>query len=350
MKITIVAGGSGGHIYPALSLASALQEKGHQVSFIGASDRMEKEVIPAKGYPFTALEVKTTRGGVLQKVISVLSMGSSYFQCKKLLKGQDMVIGFGNYISVPVVLAGRSLKLKTVIHEQNSFVGRANRFLDEKVDLVIGSYEEDKKQFKNRNTVILGNPQSSIAARAKKDPAVLRELGLDPERKTVAIFFGSLGSESLMKTMLEYFRCRKGDYQIVYAAGSKHYPLAKEAEEKDVHIFERVDGLSVMKNADLLISRAGATTLAEVTATGTASILIPSPYVPNNHQYYNARALSDNGAAVLIEEKQLQAEKLSETVYELLNDEEKLNDLRKNAAAMANPHVIEDIVERIEKL
>lgn len=350
----MVAGGSGGHIYPAVSLAKALINKGHDVTFVGANDRMEKDVIPSLGYKFIGLDTKTTRGGIKQKINSLLSIGDSYTKCLKLLKGNcDMVIGFGNYISVPVVLAARTLKIKVVLHEQNSFVGRANRMLDKMADLVIVSYQASIKQFKNPNTILLGNPQSSVASNVKKDPKVISDLGLDPNKKTVVIFMGSLGSESVLNVILDYFKLIDGTnvpYQIVYATGVKHYDKAKDYVRDNVAIFDKIDGAAVMANSDLLVSRAGATTLAEITALGTASILIPSPYVPNNHQFYNAKALVDKDAALMLEEKELNAYKLKEMIESLINDDEARLLIGKNARLLGNDNVIEDIIDRIEKL
>ncbi len=352
MKIVMVAGGSGGHIYPALTLARECIDKGHDVFFIGANDRMEKEVIPTSGFRFIGLDMKTTRGGFLQKVKSALSLVSSYFKAKKILKEDDVdiVIGFGNYISVPVLLAARALKIKTVIHEQNSYVGRANRFLDEKVDLVIGSYEENLKQFKNKNLTIIGNPQSSVAIKAPKDEEYLKTFDLDPNKKTLVIFMGSLGSESVMKQILDYFKLTDGSYQILYATGTKHYDRAKEYGNDYIKVVERIDGIKAMKTSTLLLSRAGATTLAEITAIGMPSILIPSPYVPNNHQFYNAKALVDKGAALMIEEKDLSAKVLLEKIDMCMKDDALRQELAFNALKEANTNVVEDIISRLENL
>ena len=352
MKIVIAAGGSGGHIYPALSLAEALKEKGHEPVFIGSNDRMEKDVIPDRGFEYIGLDVLTTRGGILQKIRSIFSMVSAYHKCLKLLQGFDMAIGFGNYISVPVMEAARKLGLKTVIHEQNSFVGRANRMLDRQVDLVIGSYPENLKQFKNPHIRILGNPQSSRAYDLPKDPNVIKELGLDPSLKTVAIFMGSLGSSSVNARLQDYFDRFDGSYQIVYATGRSHYDEVPERfkHQDKLKIFETIDGVRVMNNADLVICRAGATTLAEIAAIGIASILIPSPYVPNNHQYYNGKALVDQGVAIMIEEKDLNGELLNDTVNGLIHDEERLHVMGENAQKTGNPHVLSDMIEEIESL
>ena len=349
MKIVMAAGGTGGHIYPALTLANSLKERGHEVVFFGSKDRLEKDIVPSYGFKFVPFDILSTSGNKLKSLISMIK---AYKRCLGLLDGFDMAIGFGNYISVPIILAAKKKGLKTIIHEQNSFVGKANKMLDQKVDLVIGSYEENKKQFKNPHTLILGNPQSQKALKAKKDENALKDLGLDPSKKTLVIFMGSLGSESVNKVLLDYFKLTDGSYQIVYATGKEYYnDDLKLIEEKDyLKIKERIDGISVMKASTLLVSRAGATTLCEITALGMPSILIPSPYVPNNHQYFNALALVDNKAAIMLEEKDLSANSLNKLVDSLINDDEKLNELRKNALKMANASTIDDIICEIEKL
>ncbi len=352
MKIAMVAGGSGGHIYPALALAEGLKEKGHDITFIGSNDRMEKDVIPQNGFDYIGLDVVTTRGSIIQKIKSILSIVKAFFRCLKLLKGYDLAIGFGNYISIPVMMAAVKLKIKTIIHEQNSFVGRANRMLDRKVDLIIGCYEENKKQFANPNIRILGNPQSSKAYNLKKDPKVIEELGLDPNKKTVVIFMGSLGSSSVNEKLLDYFKLLDGSYQVVFATGASHYEkMLSEVKQSDyLKVFERIDGVNVMNNADLLICRAGATTLSEICAIGIPSILIPSPYVPNNHQYYNGKALVDKDAAVMIEEKDLSGDKLNNTVNALINDDERLKEISANALKLGNPEVLNDIINEVENI
>ena len=289
---------------------------------------------------------------IIQKIKSILSIVKAYFRCLKLLKGYDLAIGFGNYISIPVMMAAVKLKIKTIIHEQNSFVGRANRMLDRKVDLIIGCNEENKKQFANPNIRILGNPQSSKAYNLEKDPKVIEELGLDPSKKTVVIFMGSLGSSSVNEKLLDYFKLLDGSYQVVFATGASHYEkMLSEVKQNDyLKVFERIDGVNVMNNADLLICRAGATTLSEICAIGIPSILIPSPYVPNNHQYYNGKALVDKDAAVMIEEKDLSGDKLNDTVNALINDDERLKEISANALKLGNPEVLNDIINEVENI
>ena len=352
MKIVLVAGGTGGHIYPAIALAEKLIEKGHDISFIGSNNRMEKDIIPSNGFKYTGLDVLSTSGGIKNKINSVLSMIKAYKECLNLLNGQDMVIGFGNYISVPVILAAKKLKLKTVLHEQNSFVGKANKFLDKSVDLIIGSYEENLKQFKNPNTFVLGNPQASKAMSVKKDSKVIKELGLNPKKKTVVIFMGSLGSATITQEMIQFFKLLDGSYQVVYATGKAYYKQVRDnIEDTDfLKIFERIDGINVMINSDLLVSRAGATTLAEICAIGMPAILIPSPFVPNNHQYYNALALTSKDGAIMLEEKDFTALKLNECIKGIINDDARLNMLHENALKLSNRNVMEDIIEKLENI
>lgn len=352
MRIIIASGGTGGHIYPAITLAQALQKAGHKITFVGSTGRMEKDVIPAAGFDYIGLDMKIPGGSLINKANSFVSIVKAYYKCREIVKDYDLAIGFGNYISVPLVMAARNRGLKTVIHEQNSFAGKANKYLDQKADLVIGSYEENKKTFKNPHTLILGNPQSSKAFNIKKDPEVLLNLGLDPDKKTVVIFMGSLGSQTVNKVVIEYLNSLKGDYQVIYASGKQNYAKARAAVKKKDYICvkEAVDGVKVMANSSLLVSRAGATTLSEICAMGMPSILIPSPYVPNNHQFYNAMALIDKNAALLLEEKDLSPASLKAIIEKSINDEELLKSLHENAIKLSNPKVLDEIVKEIEKL
>ena len=352
MRIIIASGGTGGHIYPAITLAQALQKAGHKITFVGSIGRMEKDVIPAAGFDYIGLDMKIPGGSLINKANSFVSIVKAYYKCREIVKDYDLAIGFGNYISVPLVMAARNRGLKTVIHEQNSFAGKANKYLDQKVDLVIGSYEENKKTFKNPHTLILGNPQSSKAFNIKKDPEVLLNLGLDPDKKTVVIFMGSLGSQTVNKVVIEYLNSLKGDYQVIYASGKQNYAKARAAVKKKDYICvkEAVDGVKLMAHSSLLVSRAGATTLSEICAMGMPSILIPSPYVPNNHQFYNAMALIDKNAALLLEEKDLSPASLKAIIEKSINDEELLKSLHENAIKLSNPKVLDEIVKEIEKL
>ncbi len=351
MKIAMVAGGTGGHIYPALTLADELKKRGHELVFMGAKERLERKIVPERGYELIAYDIHTTSGGPWSKFLSLVTMAKTYFKAKKDLKDYDLVIGFGNYISLPIVKAAKKLGIKIVLHEQNSFLGKANKMLYKDCDLLIASYKESIKDLKDQKAIYIGNPQSSIARLYKYDEKLVKELGVDPDKKIVTIFMGSLGSESVNKVLKAYFEsCSDIDYEIIFATGDKEYHKFKDLKLDHVHVFQRIEGARVMASSDLVITRSGASTIAEIIALHTPAILIPSPYVANNHQYYNAKVLSDKKAALLLEEKELNAYKLKETVEAVLNDQEERKALSDNLKAFDAGDVVQMIIEEIDKL
>jgi UDP-N-acetylglucosamine--N-acetylmuramyl-(pentapeptide) pyrophosphoryl-undecaprenol N-acetylglucosamine transferase len=357
MKVLIATGGTGGHIFPALALADDLIKKNpkNEIVFIGTKYRLEKDIIPSKGYRFIGLDISSTSGKLSKKVKAVIKLISAYFQCKRIIKAEkaDICIGFGNYISIPLIKAASKLKIKTIIHEQNSYAGKANIYLSKYVDVVIGCYKENIKQFECDNIKILGNPRSSAALLVKKDKNVLVELGLKADLKTVLIVMGSLGSDSVNKIMKDALKeMANNDYQILFVVGkntSEDYLQCLDCSE---HIVTKdfIDGIEVMANVDLIVSRAGATTLSEITALKLPAIIIPSPYVPNNHQLLNAKVLSDAEAAVLIEEKDLNVTSLVKAINDLINDVQKLKKMSEKMNKFAYVNASSDIINTIETL
>lgn len=350
MKIVIVAGGTGGHIYPALTLADELKSRGHNILFIGSSTRMEKDIIPSFDYEYIGLDILSTRGNIINKIKSLFSIISAYFKCKKIIKGYDVAIGFGNYISLPVIFAAVKNKIKTIIHEQNYFAGKANLILDKKVDYVICSYDETLKEFKNKKSFAYGNPQSSKALSIKIDRNCIADLGLNQNKKTVVVFMGSLGSSSVDKILQEYFLKTDGSYQIIYARGNDNdSTIDNNKFGKHIVIKNKIDGIKYIMNCDLVISRSGATTISEIIACGTPSILIPSPYVPSNHQYYNASLLEKNGGAIVIEERNLNANVLNDTVNSIINNEDKMKMMSLKSKELLKNNIMENFIGVIEK-
>lgn len=345
MKYLICAGGTGGHIYPAITLATKLKELGHQITFIGANSRMEKTLVPKYNFDFIGLDINNYNG-LKGKLLGPISLITNYIKANKIVKDYDVVIGFGNYVSLPVMYAAFHNKKKTIIHEQNAFPGKANMTIEKKCNLVIGSMEENLKYFKNPNTFILGNPQSSTI-KAVKDSGYLKSLGLDETKKTVLIFFGSLGSMTLNETMKEMFKKYDFDFQVLYAAGSSYISEYKDFEKKNVKVLERVEGYKAMAESSLLISRAGASTIAEITSIGIPAILVPSPYVANNHQYYNALTLKNVDAAEILLEKELTADVLYNSICEFVNDSDRLDKMKENALSLSNEDALDKIVEKV---
>lgn len=356
MRYGIATGGTGGHIYPATALVDEIKRKepDSEFLFIGSNNRMEAKEIPALGYRFYGLDVIGTNGGLFSKVTSVLKMSKAYFECRKLIQQEklDVVIGFGNYISVPVILAAHNLNILTFLHEQNSYAGKANRFLGKYVDGIIGCYKENIEQFPKEKVRILGNPRAAVAAQVKKDPKVVEQLGCDPNQPIVVIVMGSLGSESVNKVMKEALvKMGNKPYQVLYVTGKNHYDhfIQDFNVAKNITILPYIDGCKVMVNADLCVVRGGATTAAEITAMGMPSIIIPSPYVPNNHQVKNAEALQNEKAAVMLEEKDLSAEKIVSMIDEMLKDPNLLKSMSCNALKLSKADATDKILDWIKE-
>lgn len=346
----IAAGGTGGHIYPALALADLLKSEGIRVTFCGSSDRLESELIPAKGYPLIELDIKTTRGGIAGKVRYGISLLKSIHYCRSMIREQkpDICVGFGNYISVPLILAAHDLRVKTMISEQNSFAGKANVFLGKYCDAVELAYENSLRDFKKEKCRVLGNPQASAAAVKEADPSILEAYGLDRDKPLVTVMTGSLGSQSVSE-MIDRACDQLEGIQVLIAAGKKN-PYHFVTENRNVRVADYVDGVAMLKLSDLAVCRSGATTLAEIAVTGTPSILIPSPYVPNNHQYFNARELADVGAAVLIEEKDLTPEKLAAEITRLVSDRNLLASMGEGAKTIGKPNAARDMINWMKEL
>ena len=357
MKIIVSAGGTGGHLYPALALVDYIKSQDPEAEFlfVGTTDRLEAHVVPKLGYAYKGLHVKGLSGNPLQKVKNVLLFIKSLGQSKKILKEfkPDLVVGFGGYPSASIVLAASKKKIPTMIHEQNSIIGLTNKILINKVDEIICCYKQALKEFPANKTKLLGNPRASkVWENDLKDVHDLYDIPHD--QKVVVIVMGSLGSATINKTMISALKKMENeDYHVLYATGKTHYEdMKKAASFKDnIHIVPYIDDMpSVLKSSDIIVSRAGATTIAEMTSLGSASILIPSPYVVMNHQEHNAMELVNNEAALMILEKDLNEDVLVDKISLLMNNDEMRNHLKKNAKAMGKPHACEDIYKEINKL
>lgn len=356
MNILISAGGTGGHIYPALALAQAIRDKDEKniVWFIGSNQRMEKDIIPSFDYPFFGLDIDNFKKGMLGKLTSLFKMNQAYWKCRKHIKDNkiDVVMGFGNYITLPVLLAAKHLKVKTLIHEQNALPGKANLFLCKKVDATIGSYTKNEEYFKER-LYIYGNPRASQASKLKVEHDFKSQYGFNEKDKVIVIFMGSLGSSSVNKVLLaSLVELDSLGYKVLYATGNQSYEETKTKLEKleNVKITKSVDGLQALAMASLAITRAGATTLAEMAVLKVPAILIPSPYVPDNGQYLNAKELIEKEAAYLIEEKNLSTESLTKTIIKLMEDEELRLKYQENIKEFAYPKANDDIINLINKM
>lgn len=353
MKVMIATGGTGGHIYPATSLAQILKEELPQVDicFLGTTNRMEAKLLPSLGYRYYGVYMLGTNGGIIKKMQSMLSLGRAYFTCRQILKKEkpDIVIGFGNYISVPLLLCASHLHIPTMIHEQNCFPGKANAFLAKHVDAIVGCYAINQQQFPQDKFYLYGNPQATLASRTTFDPSQLDQLGLDRHKPFILCMMGSLGSSSVSKAIDELIPLLDESLQMVVSVGkSNEYTF--QNHRKNVAIVDYVDGKSLLKGCQFAILRSGATTMAEVCVIGTPAIYIPSPYVANNEQLYNAQQVTNVHGGILLEEKNLTAQALLDAIQQLAFQSDRLYQMSIQTKKQGFPQAAYDMIEKIKEL
>ncbi len=354
LKIVIATGGTGGHIYPALALADQAKKRYKHVDilFIGNNDRMEKDIIPANGYAFYGLKASGLSGSLVAKAKAVWQMVLAQKEAKRILAEfcPDIVIGFGGYVSAPVLLAAKSLHIKTMIHEQNSIVGKSNQVLVNKVDGIVICYEKCFETLPKEKTRLLGNPRATLAIETPFDEAYFKSLQLDDSKPIVLIVMGSLGSSTINEIMVEALKGIE-DVTFLYVTGKKDYEKVKnQFQQTNVHVVDYVNQLAILKRIDLIVCRAGATTAAEICALGVPSILIPSPYVANNHQFYNASVLVDHNCADMIEEKDLNKDVLYDKINMIVHDKQSLATRKQNALAISYPNASETILDFVDEI
>lgn len=345
-KVMIASGGTGGHIYPALALAEEIRRQNETctVIFIGSRSRMEATIIPEHGYRFIPLDVKSTKGGILVKMAAVFSMLQMKKKCIALLKQErpDVCIGFGNYISVPLIMAARQLHIPTMISEQNSAMGKANRFLARFVDAIEVAYPSSAIGLTKEKVRVLGNPQGSFVLH-QSWPA------LPHEKPLVLCMMGSLGSTSVSKALDDALPWLDHDFEVLIVTG-KANPYVFQHLRQGIQTVPYTDGAAMLKACDLAVLRAGATTLCEAAALQVPSILIPSPYVPNNHQVHNAMTFVEAGAAVMIEEKNLDGRKLALCINTLMQDPQRRAQMAVQAGKLAKPMAAPQMVQWLREL
>lgn len=356
MKVIISAGGTGGHIYPALAILNKIKEKepNSEFLYIGTHDRMEKDIIPGLGIPFKTIEIYGFYRKKLYRNFKTISCFiKGYNKCKKIIKefNPDIVIGVGGYVTGPVIYAASKLGYPTFIHEQNSIPGKCNNFLSSHASLIGVSFESSIKDFPEYKTIYTGNPCSEDAI---KKPAIEKsKFGLSENKKLVLIVMGSLGSSKIndfFKDSIALFNQK--DYEVLYVTGKGSYDQFKNLKvPKNVKIVPYIDNMTrIMKKTDVMVSRAGASTLSEITALNIPSILIPSPYVPDNHQFKNAMDLVKNDSAIILEESSLKGDILVRTIDLLISDEKKMQKMRFNLKKSSVPNSATLIYDSIRKL
>lgn len=354
MKIVFAAGGTGGHINPALAAAGEIRERypDAQILFIGTKDKMESRLVPKAGFDFKTISIsgfqrKISVENIIKNIKTLwrlLWVGSAVKNILKEFK-PDVVVGFGGYVSGPVVRTAAKMGIKTAIHEQNAFPGVTNKMLAKSADAVMLAVPKAKEYLECKNEpVVTGLPVRSEILKADKDFA-RAELGVD-EKPLIFSFGGSLGAKTINTAMVDVIADlhKSGKCNFIHGYGQygKWVPDALKEKGVDAKNAKNVDVREYIYDmdkclaaADIIVCRSGASTLSELQAVGRASVLIPSPNVSENHQYHNAMTLVNAGAARVIEEKELTHEKLLATLNELIDNKQLRDEMAANALKLA---------------
>lgn len=360
MKFLFATGGTAGHINPALAVASYIRDnyKDAEIMFIGTADHMESRLVPNAGFAFKTIEINGFKRSFSPKAIvanvkTVFKLIKSEQESKKIIRdfAPDVVIGFGGYVSGPVLQEAAKLHIPCCIHEQNAYPGITNKQLAKQVDRVMLTVEDAAKHLdcKNEPTVTGLPVRGELLNKSKK--SAREELSVPDGKYLVLSFGGSLGAAPLNDSMFDILLRHADDGSVyhIHSVGTNGAEYLDKFVEKGfervsdtvvrkatVEVRKYIDNMDVcMAAADLVVGRAGASSLSEIEAMGKASILVPSPYVAENHQFHNAMALVNRNAARIIEEKDLTAESLSNMIDSLLSSQEQLFEIEKNTKSMA---------------
>ncbi len=356
MRVIIAGGGTGGHLFPGIAVAEEFMKRGRaaRVVFVGTEHGIEARIIPKEGYPIEFLSAEGLVGKTpLKKLKALYLFLVSLGQSRRIILSvrPDIVVGVGGYASVGMVITAHFMGIRTIIMEQNSVAGRANRFLGWFADAIAATYQESISFFPREKTFLTGNPvRNKILVR---DAVDIREaFGLEKDRFTVLIFGGSLGARTINNAMseaLHYLLDLRENIQFVHQTGEKDLKGVKEGYKRLgfacavlPFIYQMADAYSV---ADLIVCRAGASTLSEITAMGKTSVLIPYPHAASNHQESNARKLEDMGAATVILDKHLSGEVMAKVIRGLYDSPEKRREMQKASKAFGRTDAAEKIVD-----
>ena len=365
MRVILAAGGTAGHINPALAIADKIKYlfPESEILFVGAPDGMEAGLVKKAGYNFRAfkmagLQRKLSVNNIIRNIKAAYYYINARSNAKKLLKEfrPDVVIGTGGYVSAPVLLSAAKMGIKTVTHESNSLPGMTTKMLSRNVDKVFVVDEAAVKRLPvQENAIVTGNPLRNNIPIEDREQARKR-LGLK-DGITILSFGGSLGANKITEAVVELLKWEstRDDINHIHGYGGNGREMFDSLMEREqvkrtdrMILKEYIDNMyTCMCAADIIISRAGAMTLTEIKAIGRASVLIPFPQAAENHQYYNALSMVDSGAAILIEDKDLEKTKLKELVTELVQNPEKLREMGENAAKAGTTNAADVIVSQI---
>ena len=362
LRVIISGGGTGGHIFPAISIANAIKARYQEakILFVGAQGRMEMQRVPQAGYDIKGLPIQGFDRKNLLKNIKVLFMiWKSQRMAKQIIREfQPMVaVGVGGYASGPTLNKAASMGIPCLIQEQNSYAGVTNKLLAKKAEVICVAYEGMDRFFPAEKIIITGNPvrQQLLDCKLSKEEA-LKSFGLDPQKKTILIVGGSLGARTVNESVLQHLdEIRSSNVQIIWQTGKYYYSemLKQLNNHTDVPTLKPTDFIADMgaayKAADLVISRAGASSISEFCLLGTPVILVPSPNVAEDHQTKNAMALVDKDAALYVKDAEAR-EKVIALALQTVNDDARLASLSTNILKLALPDSAEIIANEVIRL
>lgn len=362
MRIIISGGGTGGHIYPALAIASGIKKRlpGTRILYVGSYQGMESRIVPQQGWDYQGIDISgINRSSMLKASRSLVKFPRSFFQGWDIAKNfkPDIIVGTGGYASFPVVLAGTFIPCRTVIHEQNAVPGLANRTLAKRVDQVLLTFEEAARYMPTNKVRVTGLPVRREILEVSPEKA-RRRLGLKTGLFTLLAFGGSQGAATINRAMLEVVERLVGkELQIIWITGPQHYNELKESVEQrrlsepqggNLLMIPYMDNMEdALAVADLAVCRAGAGTLSELAILGLPAILVPYPYAAENHQEKNARALEKKNAAAMVIDEFLDGDTLVKKIQALHDQPEVLGNIADNIRKEARPTALEDILDAI---
>jgi len=373
-RAIVSGGGTGGHIFPAVAIADEIKRRNPdaEILFVGATGKMEMEKVPAAGYKIVGLEiVGLKRKLVLSNFLLPFKIVKSVMRARKIVKdfNPEIVVGVGGYASGPTLKAASMLKYPTALQEQNAFAGKTNKLLAKKAKVICVAYEGLESVFPKEAIVMTGNPTRKNMVDVKgKEAEGYAYYGLDPNKKTILIIGGSLGARTLNESVVEHIEnLQQSDVQVLWQCGKLYFENLKEqlANRESSVANAKIEGELTLGNvkmvqfitrmdlaysiADVVISRAGASSVSELCIVEKPSVLVPSPNVAEDHQTKNAMALVNKDAAVLVKDVEAK-EKLIPEVLSLVQDPARCEALKKNIAPLAKPEATASIVDELEKV
>jgi UDP-N-acetylglucosamine--N-acetylmuramyl-(pentapeptide) pyrophosphoryl-undecaprenol N-acetylglucosamine transferase len=358
LKVIISGGGSGGHIFPAIAIANTIKKRNPEaeILFVGANGRMEMEKVPQAGYKIKGLNIAGFQRGSLIKNIAlpfkILSSLISAYMIVRDFKPQ-VAVGVGGYASGPLLRAAGFAGVPTVIQEQNSFAGITNKLLAESAKVICTAYEGMDKIFPKEKIVLTGNPvRIEILNKVYRSEA-MKYFGLDEDKKTILIMGGSLGARTLNQSVEASVELiKKSGAQVLWQTGKLYYDTFKQVAKDipNLNVVQFIDRMDyAYACADIVITRAGAMSIAELELVGKPSILVPSPNVTEDHQTFNAMALVNRNAGLMIKDSEAK-QQLFPAAFDLLKDDNKMKELGTNILKLGIPNAVDRITDEILKV